>query len=124
MSRLQPSPWSGPVLLFDGDCGLCNRVVRLLLHLDREGKLRFAPLQGALAQAYLRSHRLPERDFDSLVFVPDWAHRDRPEYRRRTDGVVAALRQLRPFGTLLALPLQALPRAWCDALYRWVAAVR
>mgnify|MGYP000479251079 CR=1 FL=1 len=25
---------SGPVLFFDGECGLCNRIVRLLLWLD------------------------------------------------------------------------------------------
>src|SRR4051812_37486572 len=57
--------WSGamtdapvPVLFFDGECGLCNRVVRLLLRLDTRGRLRFAPLQGPVAQDYLRAHGL------------------------------------------------------------------
>ena len=43
------------VLFYDGQCGLCNRVVRLLLQTDRAGRLRFATLQSAPAQAYLRS---------------------------------------------------------------------
>ena len=60
------------VLFYDGQCGLCNRVVRLLLQTDRAGRLRFATLQSAPAQAYLRQQGLPTQDFDSLVFVPDW----------------------------------------------------
>ena len=81
-----------PVLLFDGECGLCQRIVRVLLRLDRAGRLRYAPLQGAAARDFLVRHGLPTADFDSLVFVPDWSQRDRPDFSRRTDGAIAALR--------------------------------
>src|SRR4051794_7961959 len=83
---------SAPVLLFDGECGLCNRLVRGLLRLDRRGRLLFAPLQGPSAQRYLRSHGLPTEDFDTLVFVPDWNHRQGPDFLLRTAGAIAALR--------------------------------
>lgn len=79
-----------PVLLYDGECGLCNWVVRRLLASDKTGRLRFAPLQGEPAQDYLRNQGLPTRDFDSLVFVPDW---DEPVFGAsllRTDGAFAA----------------------------------
>ena len=56
-------------MLFDGECGLCDRVVRLLLRLDRRGRLRFASLQGPEGQAYLRAQGLLTRDFSTLVFV-------------------------------------------------------
>ena len=56
---MTPPAEIGPVLLFDGTCGLCNRCVRLLLRLDRRARLHFAPLQSAPAQAYLRTHGLP-----------------------------------------------------------------
>jgi predicted DCC family thiol-disulfide oxidoreductase YuxK len=116
-----PSPLSGPVLFFDGECGLCNRIVRLLLRLDRRGALRFAPLQGPTAQEYLRRHQLPLTDFDSLIFVPDWATRDRPEFLQRTAGVVAALRVIGgASGTALAW-IRFLPAGWRDALYKLVA---
>ena len=115
-----PADHSGPVLLFDGDCGLCNRVVRLLLRLDRRGMLRFAPLQGPAGQSYLRAHGLPVADFDTLVFVPDWARRAEPEFLLRTDGVAAALRACGGLGTVLAW-MRVLPRAWRDAGYRLVA---
>jgi predicted DCC family thiol-disulfide oxidoreductase YuxK len=112
---------AGPVLLYDGDCGLCNRVVRRLLALDREGKMRFAPLQGPSAQAYLRSHALPTADFSTLVFVPDWPVNATPP-RLRTDGVIAALRAAGRPG--LAGLLAVFPRVVRDAGYNFVARVR
>ena len=110
---------TGPVLLYDGECGLCNRVVRLLLRLDRGARLRFVRLQSAAGQAYLRAHGLPPADFDSLVFVPDWARREQPEFLRRTDGVIAALRAAGRPGC--AGTLAVFPAAWRDAGYRLVA---
>ena len=87
-----------PVLLYDGECGLCAAVVRAMLREDAAARLRFAPLQGAAAQDYLRARGLPTSGFDSLVFVPDW---ERPEafprvcvpmgrWRRRTNRAASA----------------------------------
>ena len=111
----------GPVLLYDGECGLCNRLVRRLLAVDSEGKLRFAPLQGPFAQAYLQAHGLPVADFSTLVFVPDWPVSEAAPLLR-TDGVIAALRAVgRPgFASMLAL----FPRFLRDAGYKLVAKMR
>ena len=111
---------TGPVLFFDGACGLCHRIVRLLLRWDRRSVLKFAPLQGPTAQAYLRTHGLPTEDFDSLVFVPDWARCERPDYLLRTDGALAAARAVGGLGRMLAWT-RVVPRAWRDAGYRLVA---
>ena len=116
-----PLPSPDPVLLFDGECGLCNRIVRGLLRLDGEGRLRFAPLQGAAAQAYLRAQGLPMEDFDSLVFVPDWTRQTRGEFSLRTDGAIAALRTGGAGSRALAAVLAVFPAAWRDAAYRLVA---
>lgn len=121
---------TGPVLLFDGDCGLCNRVVRLLLRLDRRGVLHFAPLQGPAAQDFLRAHRLPTEDFSSMVFVPDWheanaagpAGTGQPSFLLYTDGAIAALCACGRTG--LAATLRLLPRRWRDAIYRLVGHAR
>jgi len=114
-------PAIGPVLLFDGECGLCNRIVRLLLRLDRGERLRFARLQGEAGQAYLRAHGLPAADFDSLVFVPDWARREQREFLLRTDGVIAALRGGGGLSRMLAAGLAVFPATWRDTGYRLVA---
>jgi predicted DCC family thiol-disulfide oxidoreductase YuxK len=121
MDSNTPADAPGPVLLFDGECGLCNRVVRLLLRLDRRGTLHFTALQGEPAQAFLREHGLPTQDFSTLVFVPDWAHRERADYRLRTDGVIAALRAAGGAGTFLAALLALFPVSWRDGGYRLVA---
>lgn len=124
---IKPAP-SGPrpVLLFDGECGLCIRVVRLLLHLDRRGRLRFAPLQGAAGQAYLRAHGLPTEDFSTLVFVADWdaapmAAGPGSSHRLKTAGAVAALRACGGVGRLLGSLLRLAPAFWRDAAYRAIA---
>lgn len=124
MTSPTPPEAPGPVLLFDRDCGLCRRVVVQLLRLDRRGRLRFAPLQGPAAQAYLRAQGLPAEDFDSLVFVPDWARRAEPDFLLRTDGALAALRTTGGFGRSVAAVAAVLPHAWRDAAYRGVARTR
>ncbi len=114
---------SRPVLLYDGECGLCNRLVRSFLRSDRAGKLSYAPLQSEPAQAYLRAQGLPLTDFDSLVFVPDW---DRPvlhDYRLRTDGALAAC-EVVGGGWRLFSALRILPRWLRDPLYKLVAKTR
>lgn len=59
---------TSPVLLYDGECGFCDRTVKFALRHDRQGTLRFAPLQGAYAGAIRARH--PElHDVDSLVWV-------------------------------------------------------
>ena len=114
--ELEPS---GPVLLFDGECGLCHRIVRRLLRLDRRGVLRFAPLQAPAVQVFLRQQGLPADDFETLVFVPDWSRRKDKNFLLRTDGVIAALRAAG--AAPHAVPLIIVPRPLRDAGYRFVA---
>jgi predicted DCC family thiol-disulfide oxidoreductase YuxK len=114
---------SGPVLLYDGECGLCRACVRLLLRADRAGRLRFAPLQGAAAQAWLRARGLPTEDFDTLLFVPEWPGTDAVEPLVRTDGALAACAAAGGVAGALA-GLRHLPRPWRDAAYRGIARVR
>jgi len=113
----------GAVLFFDAECGLCNRCVRLLLRLDRRARLRFAPLQGATAQAYLREHGLPTDDFDSMVLVPNWARRAQGGHLLRTDAALAALREVGGVGRISS-GLRMVPMGWRDPFYRGVARCR
>jgi predicted DCC family thiol-disulfide oxidoreductase YuxK len=114
----------GPVLLFDGECGLCNRVVRLLLRLDRRGALCFAALQSEPAQEFLRAHGLPTEDFSTLVLVPDWARRMDNNYLMRTDAIVVALWMCGGANRVFAAMLRAVPRWLRDWGYRFVSRTR
>lgn len=46
----------GPVLLFDGVCNYCNRLVNFAIRNDKKGKIKFAPLQSDVAQALRKQH--------------------------------------------------------------------
>lgn len=118
-----PAPGAQPVLLYDGECGLCNAVVRFLLRRDRVGRLKFAPLQSAPAQAYLAAQGLPTQDFDSLVFIPDWNHPVRGAALLRTDGALAAFAELGGGWSTIA-KLRVLPRWLRDPFYKLVAKTR
>jgi len=100
-----------PVLFFDGGCGLCHSAVRLLLRLDRDRRLRFAPLGGETFAALV-----PESERaavpDSLVL-----HTTDGRLLLRSQAVAQALRIAGGAGAWLALVASTLPRALADRLY-------
>jgi predicted DCC family thiol-disulfide oxidoreductase YuxK len=110
-----------PLLLFDGECGLCNGVVRFLLREDGWGQLRFAPLQGPTAQALLKRLGLPTADFDTIVFMPDEAGE---VFYLRSRGVLAALDGLGGLWRIVAWLGYLVPGPLRDGVYRLVAALR
>lgn len=112
-----------PVLLFDGECGLCNKAVRFLLRIDRRGRLRFAPLQGPSAQDYLRSRGLPTDDFDSMMLIPDWERREQMDPLLRTNAALAAVRETGGPWAMLRV-LRVIPAPLRDLLYKIVARFR
>ena len=120
---MSAEPQGQPVLLYDGQCGLCNRVVRLLLRTDRAGRLHFVTLQSERGQAYLKLWDLPTKDFNSLVFAPNWAAPDRFEPRLRTDGALAAAAAIGGVWRLITWA-RLLPVWLRDPVYRLVARTR
>lgn len=100
-----------PVVFFDGGCGLCHRAVRLLLRVDRERCLSFAPLGGETFAALVPAREraaLP----DSLVLRTDDGR-----LLLRSQAVVGALRIAGGAGAWLAFAAKVLPRALADRLY-------
>lgn len=118
-----PVATDGPVLFYDASCGLCQRAVRFLLRHDRRARIRFAALQGPTAQRFLRERGLPRSRFESLIWVPEWQNRSRGTPLFRTDGALAALRELPPLWRWLAW-FRIVPVPVRDAAYRFVARIR
>jgi predicted DCC family thiol-disulfide oxidoreductase YuxK len=109
---------SGPVVFYDGGCGLCHASVRLLLRLDRSGRLRFAPLRGATFDALVPA--AARRAFpDSLVLVGV----EGPPLVR-TAAVLAALRATGRLGHALSAVAGLVPRRLADRLYDATARAR
>jgi predicted DCC family thiol-disulfide oxidoreductase YuxK len=60
------------LLLYDGECGLCNRLNRFVLRRDRRDRFRFAALQGEVGRAWAaRLGRDPD-DLSTFLVVADF----------------------------------------------------
>src|SRR5436309_6501592 len=87
LNRPMPS-LSQALVLYDGVCGLCNRLVSFLLRHDRRNQFRFAPLQSEMARTLLRRYGLDPNDFDTVVVLADFGQ---PAERALTRSQVALL---------------------------------
>jgi predicted DCC family thiol-disulfide oxidoreductase YuxK len=115
-----PDPLSHPIVLYDGVCGLCNRMNQFVLRHDRVGLFRFASLQSSLAEHILSRHGASARDLDTVYVVVNHNLPDE-SLCPRSDAVVFVLTHLaglwRPAGLLIGL----LPRWFRDWAYDFVA---
>jgi predicted DCC family thiol-disulfide oxidoreductase YuxK len=111
---------SAPTLvLYDGVCALCNRVVGFLLRHDRHDRFRFAPLQSEFAQNLSQRHGLNAQDLDTIVVIPDFGQ---PNERvlDRSEAALWSVGQLgRPWRFLAIARL--IPRSIREAAYRFIA---
>lgn len=105
-----------PLILFDGQCGLCTWSVRFIMARDRGGAFRFAPLQGRTAtrECERLGIALPEGDPDTLILIEN----DRA--MMRSDAALAIASRLCLPWRLLAT-MRAVPRPLRDSAYRWIA---
>ena len=58
----------GPVLLYDGVCGFCNKTVQTILEQDKKGVLKFAALQSEFGESVIARHQ-ELQNVDSVVWV-------------------------------------------------------
>jgi predicted DCC family thiol-disulfide oxidoreductase YuxK len=104
------------VLLFDGQCALCNACVDFVLQWDRNAVFRFAPLQSPAGQR-LRARLGVPAGVDSLVLV----RADR--FWIRSSAALGVLRLL-PLPWPLFYAYILVPRPLRDAAYDWIAVKR
>jgi len=107
----------GPVVLYDGTCGLCHKSVRWLLDHERDHELRFAPLQGETAAQLRERHREIPSTLESVVLV------DGDRVRLRSTAFMYTARHLRaPWRWGYAM--RWLPGFILDLGYRVIARLR
>lgn len=108
----------GPVLFFDGGCGLCHNSVRVLIALDRKAKLIFAPLRGELF-----NERVPP---EARAGLPDSLVLSTPDGKLhvRSDAVLHALEEIGGIWTFEAKLGRLIPAALRDRLYDAIARAR
>lgn len=108
-----------PIVLYDGVCGLCNRVTQFLLKHDTKDSLRYASLQSDFAAAILRRHGLDPGDLDTVCLVLNY---NEPEEQvlSRSDAILrlgSELGGVWRFGAWARI----IPRFIRDGAYNFVA---
>jgi len=112
------------LVIFDGNCGLCNRSVRWFLKRDRLDRLRFvasdAPPVGRLLARHGLDATAAAGNSGSILVGVDL---DGPAARLlfRSDAVLALLRQLPSPWPGVAAALAIIPRLLRDLAYRLIA---
>ncbi|MCZ7590921.1 MAG: DCC1-like thiol-disulfide oxidoreductase family protein [Kiritimatiellae bacterium] len=103
-----------PVILFDGECNLCNATVRFVLRHERRPWCRFAALQSESGRAFLIKGGKSPACLDTFYLWREGV------LLERSDAALAVARALRwPWRG--AAIFRVLPRAFRDALYNFVA---
>ena len=110
---------SNPIVLYDGFCGLCNRLTQFLLKRDHHDRLRFASLQSEFAAVILKRHGKDPNDLDTVYVVQDYGE---PNERllARSDAILSLPQELGGIWSLGGW-LKVLPRFLRDAIYNLVA---
>jgi predicted DCC family thiol-disulfide oxidoreductase YuxK len=111
---------SSPLLLYDGICGLCNRLVRFILRRDLAGIFRFASLQSPLAGRILVRYGANPADLDTVYVVVNHNESDE-SLLARSDAVLFVLREMGGIWGAVAFLLRPVPRRLRDGAYRIVA---
>ncbi len=104
-----------PIVLFDGECGVCSRSIRFILSHEAGPTLRFASLQSASGQALLQHHGLVGQD--TMVYIADG------QAAIRSSAVLAIVGHLRAPWRWLAIG-NWVPRILRDGIYRLIAKQR
>lgn len=105
-----------PLLVFDGVCVLCSRILRPIMWADlKKQKLSFATAQSDIGQKYLKEHDYDTEDFETvLLIMPDGRLYTKSDTVILIAGILGGLWHI-----LRALKI--LPKSWRDALYDFVA---
>ena len=107
------------VILVDGECVFCNRLVAYVLRRDREAKFRFAHVQSSYGQAVLARHPAQDAGIDGVYLLLDASTASE---KLLVDGHAA--REIWPAISRLGVLMKVVPMFLLNAYYWAFARVR
>jgi predicted DCC family thiol-disulfide oxidoreductase YuxK len=111
---------SNPIILYDGVCGLCNRLNQFVLKRDRNDRFRFAALQSEFARRVLERHGVNPQVLDTMYLLLNYSQPDE-RLVARSDAAVRILGELGGAWLALAAVMRSLPRWFQDKAYNLIA---
>ena len=107
----------GRVIIYDGDCNLCNNTVSFIRSHNRRGVFDFIPLQSQKGQSVISKLMIPEKDRNTVIFLAE------KQYFIRSAALLHILREMGgPWRYLYGFII--VPSFIRDALYRFIARYR
>lgn len=102
-----------PVLLFDGVCNYCNRMVNFAIRNDKKGKIKFSPLQSEAGQTLRSTFNVPAKA-DTIILI------DKGKAFTYARAAIRVSKYLDwPAKMLYALII--VPRFISQPVYKWIA---
>lgn len=108
------------VLLYDGVCGLCHRLVQILLRSDKAGVLRFVPLESPLGVELLSTFPTSPTEPEGVILLTN-ALTPLAAVYRRFDAVSESLQQIGGAWRRLGGALRLVPRPLREWSYSLIA---
>jgi predicted DCC family thiol-disulfide oxidoreductase YuxK len=104
---------SKQIILFDGVCNFCNRIVNFVIRNDKKGRLKFAPLQSFPGQQLKNKFGIAPSE-DTIVFI---------EKEKVYTYAIAAVRICRhlDWPAKLLYVLIIIPSFISQPVYKWFA---
>jgi predicted DCC family thiol-disulfide oxidoreductase YuxK len=105
---------SAHIILFDGVCNLCSRLVKFIIKRDKKAKFQFISLQSESGQSLLNNFGLPANYFDSAVYIRG------DKYFLRSSAILYILKELGGYWKLLFIFI-IVPGFFRDIIYNIIA---
>lgn len=105
------------IVIFDGECNLCNGVVGWLLKCAPPSLFEFVPFQSPKGQQLLRRFHRPTGSLDTVILIED------DKLHTHSDGflkIIAAIPKWKRVASLLAF----IPRLIRDSIYKMASTYR
>lgn len=98
------------IIIFDGECNLCNGVVGWLLKLTPPSQFEFVPFQSPRGQLLLSNIGFSTSKLETVVLI------DEQGITTHSDGFIRIISKI-PKWQKLASPLAFIPRVFRDFIY-------
>jgi predicted DCC family thiol-disulfide oxidoreductase YuxK len=105
------------IVMFDGHCNLCGRLVNFIIKRDKTAKFSFLSLQSSNGQSLLDKFGLPKDDFDSVIYIRS------DKYYLKSTAILHILKELGGIWNLFFLFI-IIPRFVRDFFYKIIAKSR
>lgn len=105
------------IVLFDGDCILCNKAVQFIIRRDPGNIFKFASLQSDYGKSIINNISRNSSDLNSIVLI------ENNNYFFKSAAVKNIIKELSGYALLYRI-LEVFPNFLLDYLYSFIAKIR